>query len=64
MASGRRSRSPGFPGFMPRALAALMPARVRSEIRERSSWATAPSTCKENIPYGVDVSTGSRKDRK
>ena len=30
----------------------------------RSSWATAPKTCNENIPCGVVVSIGSRRLRK
>src|SRR3712207_7714730 len=28
------------------------------------SCATAPSTCKENMPCGVEVSMGSRRERK
>ena len=40
------------------------PALVRSAISARSSWATAPSTCKENMPCGVEVSIGSRRLRK
>lgn len=55
---------PGLPGFFPFAFAALIPAFVRSEISARSSWATAPRTCRENMPCGVDVSIGSRSDRK
>jgi hypothetical protein len=38
------ARSPGLPGSLPRARAALIPAFVRSEINARSSWATAPRT--------------------
>ena len=49
---------------LPRASAALMPAFVRSEISARSSWATAPSTCSENMPCGVEVSIGPRSERK
>jgi hypothetical protein len=37
---------------------------VRSEISARSSWSTAPSNCSENIPCGVEVSIGSRGERK
>jgi hypothetical protein len=33
-------------------------------IRHRSSWATAPSTCRENMPCGLLVSIGSRRLRK
>ena len=62
--SGRRSRIPGFPESFPLAFAALMPAFVRSEINERSSCATAPSTWRENMPCGVVVSIGSRSERK
>lgn len=54
----------GFHGFFPRALAALMPACVRSEISERSSCATASRTCKEKIPYRIAVSIGLRRERK
>lgn len=64
IASGRRSRRPGLPARRPRALAALIPDLVRSAISARSSWATAPRTCRENIPCGADVSIGSRSDRK
>ena len=37
--------------------AVVRPALVRSAIRARSSWATAPSTCRKNIPLrggGID----------
>lgn len=64
IAVGSRARSPGLPPRRPRALAARRPAFVRSEVRARSSCATAPSTCNENIPCGVVVSTGSRRERK
>ena len=37
---------------------------MRSAISARSSWATAPSTCSENMPCGVVVSIGSRRLRK
>ena len=63
-ASGNSSRKPGLPGSLPRAFAALIPALVRSEINARSSWATAPRTCSENMPCGVDVSIGSCRERK
>lgn len=42
----------------------LDPAIVRSEISARSSCATAPRTCSENMPWGVVVSIGSRSERK
>ena len=35
--SGRRSHTPGFPRRLLRAFAALRPALVRSEMRDRSS---------------------------
>ena len=61
--NGIRARRPGLPGAC-LALAALMPALVRSEISARSSCATAPRTCSENIPCGVEVSIGSFNERK
>jgi hypothetical protein len=45
-------------------MAAFMPALVRSAISARSSCATAPSTSSENLPCGVEVSIGSRSERK
>jgi hypothetical protein len=47
-----------------RRRAARSPALVRSAISARSNWATAPSTCSENMPCGVVVSIGSRRLRK
>ena len=64
MAPGSRARSPGLPPTRPRALADPNPALVRSAISARSNCATAPSTCSENMPCGVVVSMGSRRERK
>jgi hypothetical protein len=61
---GDGGRIPGLPDSFPLACAALMPALVRSEISARSSCATAPRTWRENMPWGVEVSMGSRKERK
>ena len=57
--AGRDCRRPGRVR-VPRS-ARLWCAR-RSDAR--SSWATAPSTCNENMPCGVEVSIGSRRLRK
>lgn len=59
---GEVVRLTAWPGNLPFDLAARIPALVRSEVRSR--WATAPSTCRENIPWGVDVSMESRSERK
>src|ERR1700759_3743077 len=64
MAAGSPARRPGLPPTRPRLRAARRPALVRSAISARSSWATAPSTCSENMPCGVVVSIGSRRVRK
>src|SRR5271165_4064273 len=58
MAAGSRALRPGLPESFPLACAALMPALVRSEISARSSCATAPRTCRENMPWGVEVFDG------
>jgi hypothetical protein len=62
--AGSPARRPGLPPMRPRLRAACRPAFVRSAIRARSSWATAPSTWSENTPCGVVVSIGSRRLRK
>jgi hypothetical protein len=54
-------RNPGLPPTRPRLRAAFRPALVRPAISARSSWATAPRTCRENMPCGVVVSMGSRR---
>src|SRR3954451_1371926 len=64
MAAGSPARRPGLPPTRPRLRAASKPALVRSAISARSSCATAPSTCSENIPCGVVVSIGSHRLRK
>ena len=63
IASGFLARSPGLPPTRPWLRAVRRPALVRSAMT-RSSWATAPSTCRENMPCGVVVSTGSCRLRK
>lgn len=52
---GNRSRCERAPR---RDQAGGIPALVRSEISARSSCATAPRICRENMPCGVDVSIG------
>ena len=60
----RAGQGPGVAATRPRPRAACRPASVRSAIRARSSWATAPSTCSENVPCGVVAAIGSRRLRK
>ena len=43
---------------------ATNPARVRSRIKSRSNWASAPNTWKMRRPPGVVVSIASVKDRR
>lgn len=52
----------GLPPFLPRALAAVRPAWVRSRIRSRSNCAMAAKTVKIRIPPGVEVSIFSVSD--
>lgn len=53
----------GWPPFLPRALAAFSPARVRSTISSLSNWLTPLKMVKRSLPWGVVVSShGSFKD--
>ena len=53
----------GWPPFLPRALAAFSPARVRSTISSLSNWLTPLKMVKRSLPCGVVVSShGSFKD--
>ncbi len=55
----------GFrPPFLPRAAAAVNPALVRSRIKSRSNWPSAPNTWKMSRPPGVVVSMASVRERK
>jgi hypothetical protein len=63
MASALPARRPGLPPIRRRARAALSPDCAFGDQR-RSSWATAPSTCRENMPCGGALSIGSRRLRK
>jgi hypothetical protein len=60
----RPRRCVGVPSVLPLAFAFLMPARTRSQIRLRSSSATAPRTVKTILPVGVLVSTCSERETK
>ena len=51
------------PPTLPRAAAAAKPARVRSRIRSRSNWPSAPKTWITNRPPGVVVSIASVSER-
>jgi hypothetical protein len=51
----------GLPKRLPFARAFLRPARTRSQMRLRSSTATAPKTVKTILPVGVEVSTCSER---
>ncbi len=54
----------GRPPPRPRARAAASPAMVRSLMRTRSNWASAPKTWKTSMPLAVVVSIPSVSERK
>ena len=60
----RLARAPDCRRSDPWVGAVRRPALVRSAMSARSSCATAPSICRENMPCGVVVSTGSCRLRK
>ena len=51
------------PLLRPRTVAAARPARVRSWIRSRSNWPSAPKIWKMSRPPGVVVSMASVSER-